>query len=124
MKNYLPFYIIIALLAGIFVFSYMEIGAVERELLEPAMHMQDKISADVQVEEDYVKLLEAFKQHEMRLNVFFNHTSSNDIKKCLSEIGNDIKYQNRAELEADTDRLIFHLKDIIDNEKPEINNIF
>lgn len=124
MKNYLPFYVIILLLAGIFVLSYMEINAVEQELLEPAVRMQDKISAGGQVDAEYQKLLEAFKKHEVKLNVFFNHTSGNDVMRCLLEIGNDIEYQNRDELEEDTNRLIFHLRDIIDNEKPKINNIF
>ena len=124
MKNYIPLYIIIAMLTVIFVCGYAEMGAVQRQLLEPAIVMRDKISTGEDVSADYNQLLRSFEKHEVWLNIFVNHSVYDAAVQCMSKIGNDIKYNSVAALEADTDRLILCLNGIVESEKIKINNIF
>lgn len=124
MKNYYPLFIVILIFAALGIFGMYEMSAVERDILEPAKVMMDKICAGEKAEEEFEKITHEFADHEIILNMYINHSVYNNVAICLTEIGNDMEYNIDAELEADVKRLIYYLEDIIDGEKIKINNIF
>ena len=124
MKNYIPLYIVILIFVMVVFFGVREMSAVERDVLEPARVMKDKISLGEPVEDIYRQVAKEFSEHETMINMYINHSIYNSIVVCLREIGNDIKYGLDAELECDVKRLVYYLEDIIDGEKIKINNIF
>ena len=124
MYNYVPLYVIILIFATVVFFGVREMSALQRDILEPARRMEAKISLGESVEEDYRMIGEKFSRHDTVLNMYINHSVYSNIVICLTEIGNDIEYDRRAELECDVKRLVYYLEDIIDGEKIKINNIF
>ncbi len=124
MKNYIPLYVIIIIFAIVVLFGIREMSSLEKNILEPAIVMKEKISMGESVEEDYQRIAKEFSEYETVLNMYINHSLYSNIVVCLTEIGNDIKYERIAELEFDVKRLVYYIEEITDDEKIKISNIF
>ena len=123
MKNYIPLAIIIAAMAVVFAFNSYVTNNIEYELLTSAANLHSKVSENLDCTDEYNEFVAKLKKAEVKINMIYNHSAYNDIAKCVLEIGNDIEYDDKKSLSINVEKLIFYLKDIIGNEKAEINNI-
>ncbi len=124
MKNYIGLYIIAALLFILMCYTYIFVGDVQRELLADAKELSTMEVFNEETDKLYRKIENNFLKMEYRITSFVNHSVYKDIVKELDEIKYDIKFKIISDFKKDSAGLLKILEEIIDNEKPKINNIF
>ncbi len=124
MKNYIGLYIIIILLFSLIFYTFIFAKDVRINLVEDAR----KLCAIEEIDENtdilFKRIEDNFFKMEYRITSFVNHSVYKDIVKELDEIKYDIKFQIISDFKKDSASLLKFLEEIIDNEKPKINNIF
>ncbi len=123
MKNYIPLAIIIAVMAVVLAFNNYVANNIEYELLTSAVNLCNRANENLDCAEQYDEFVTKLQKWETKINMIYNHSAYSDIKKCVLEMGSDIKNDDKKSLNKNAQKLIFYLKEIIDNEKAEINNI-
>ena len=123
MRNYIAFFVIIIFFIGVFAFNFIVVNNIEYELLNTAKKLENEIKEGKDFEKTYNSFMKTFKGKEVVLNMVINNSKYADIEKCTSEFETNMKFNNRQSLEINAKKLVFLIKDIIDEEKCEIHNI-
>lgn len=123
MRNYISLVIIVVVVVILFAFNIYVTNSIEYDLLNCAVNLHIKVSENLNCTNEYNEFVTKLKKSEVKMNMIFNHSAYNDIMECVIDIGNDIEFDDKKLLNANVDKLIFYLKDLIGNEKAEINNI-
>jgi hypothetical protein len=124
MKNYIGLYIIAALLFILMCYTYIFVGDVQRELLADVKELSTMEVLNENTDKLYRKIENNFLKMESKITSFVNHSVYKDIVKELDEIKYDIKFNIISDFKKDSASLLNVLEEIIENEKPKINNIF
>ena len=124
MKNYIGLYIIILLLFTLVLYTFIFVHDVKTNLVEDA-----KILSSIDMIDDNTKILfekieNNFFEMEYKITSFVNHSVYKDVVKELNNIKYDIEFNLLSDFKKDTASLLEFLEEIVDNEKPKINNIF
>ncbi len=124
MKNYIGLYIIILLLFTLVLYTFIFVHDVKTNLVEDA-----KILSSIDMIDDNTKILfekieNNFFEMEYKITSFVNHSVYKDVVKELNNIKYDIEFNLLSDFKKDTALLLEFLEEIVDNEKPKINNIF
>lgn len=124
MKNYIGLYIIIALLFGLIFSTFIFMNDLEINLLKDAKELAGTEKIDENTNVLYKKIEENFYKMEPVITSFINHSVYREIIKKLDNIKYDIQFEKLSDFKKDAAGLLKILEEIIDNEKPKINNIF
>lgn len=123
MKNYIAFYVIIAVFVFVFAFNYTYVNNIKYELLNTAVKLEKEIINQDDINDTYKSFEKTLKQSKYVLNTVINNSKYNDIEKCAAEIAINFKFGDRKSLQINAKKLVFLINDIIDEEKCVIHNI-
>ena len=124
MKNYIGLYIIILLLFTLVLYTFIFVHEVKTNLVEDAKILSSIDMIDDNTEMLFDKIENNFFEMEYKITSFVNHSVYKDVVKELNDIKYDIEFNLLSDFKKDTASLLKFLEEIVDNEKPKINNIF
>ena len=124
MKNYIGLYIIILLLFTLVLYTFIFVHDVKTNLVEDAKILSSIDMIDDNTEMLFDKIENNFFEMEYKITSFVNHSVYKDVVKELNDIKYDIEFNLLSDFKKDTASLLEFLEEIVDNEKPKINNIF
>ena len=124
MKNYIGLYIIILLLFTLVLYTFIFVHDVKTNLVEDAKILSSIDMIDDNTEMLFDKIENNFFEMEYKITSFVNHSVYKDVVKELNDIKYDIEFNLLSDFKKDTASLLKFLEEIVDNEKPKINNIF
>lgn len=122
MKNYLGFFIILFLLIAMIVTSVIQFNMFSDQLLTKAYELKNASGDDIK--NIYSDFKSDFEKKENIMMMLINHSSYKELNRCVIRIEHDIRFEREYNLKIDIDELIFHLEEMIDGEKSQLNNIF
>ena len=102
--------------------SFIQTKSINSNLLAKAYNLKTVAKEDLH--DSFESFKNSFERMEESMMMLVNHTSYNNVAKCVIRIEHDINNEHYYNLKIDIDELIFSLEEIINNEKSYLSNIF
>ena len=102
--------------------SVIQFNMFSDQLLTKAYELKNASGDDIK--NIYSDFKSDFEKKENIMMMLINHSSYKELNRCVIRIEHDIRFEREYNLKIDIDELIFHLEEMIDGEKSQLNNIF